>query len=116
MILFIFITVFNKECSELYKELQQDFVHFQKDRVRALYKTFDSICDHNCFPTEKQREEASKVLLEFDTKVKGWILTVKAKLKKLVERKLNHLNEDFLDECGIINTLKIQAKGELSQT
>ena len=109
------MTAFTKECSEMYKVLQQDFVDFQKERIRALYKSFDAICDDKCFPTEKQREETSKTLLEFDTKVKGWILTVKAKLKKLVEKKLNHLNEYFLDECAILNHLKINAKGMLAR-
>lgn len=96
----------------MYKQLQQDFAAFQKDRVRALYKSFDAICDEGCFSTNKQRELTSKSLLEFDTKVKGWALTVKAKLKKLVESKLRHLNEHFLDECDILNTLKIRVKGK----
>ncbi|XP_066932322.1 uncharacterized protein [Clytia hemisphaerica] len=103
-------TMFTQECSEKYKVLQGKFDDFQTEKIRALYTAFDTVCDGKCFPTPKQREQSSKELLEFDTKVKGWVLTMKAKLKKLVENKLNDLNDQFLQDCKDLNNLKISAK------
>lgn len=107
-----FFPEFTKECSDRYKELQGKFEDFQKEKISALYTAFDTVCDGECFPTPKQREQSSKDLLEFDTRVKGWILTMKAKLKKLVEHKLDHLNEQFLQDCKDLNNLKISAKSK----
>ena len=102
---------FTKDCADKYKVVRKKFAEFDTDRVNPLYATLDAVCDSECFISPKQRTELNKDLLELDTRTKGWVLTIKAKLKHLVEDKLQELNEVFVERCHELNTLKIATKG-----
>jgi len=111
MFLLVFLG-FTKECADKYKVVRKKFAEFDTDRVKPLYTTLDAVCNSQCFVSDKQRVELNKDLLELDTRTKGWVLTIKSKLKKLVEKKLLELNEVFVERCHELNTLKIAAKGK----
>jgi len=110
MHLFSFLD-FTKTCVHSYKAILETFEDYQTNHIEHIRGQLKSLKQTGCKSTKKSRKAMAKQVKELEKRVEGWVLTVKSKLKNLIEKEMTRLNQDSQFNCERLNELRIATKG-----
>ena len=108
---FSFFSDFTEDCVKSYKTILGTFEDYETNHIENIRKQLKSLKQAGCKSSKKSRKAMGKQVKALEKRVKGWVSTVKSKLKKLIENRMTRLSQESHFNCERLNELRIASKG-----